>query len=325
MSFSGSSDDGLGIKVVEGAMSFSDLLVRSHDFISPFRVESGKGFSLDQFDPKNTAHLDTKDKPLAQEMLGFGVKSLAEFQDRLYADNRWSLLLIFQAMDAAGKDSAIKHVMSGVNPQGCQVFSFKQPSSEELDHDYLWRCARRLPERGRIGIFNRSYYEDTLVVRVHQELLEKQRLPAELVTSNIWEERFEQIRNFESHLTRNGTIVRKFFLHVSKKEQRKRFLKRLEDPAKHWKFSSADLEEREYWDNYQSAYEEMIRYTATEHAPWYVVPADRKWFTRLVVAATVVDTLSQLNLQYPQLSEGQEDELKNAKRRLTEEEVDPVA
>jgi PPK2 family polyphosphate:nucleotide phosphotransferase len=306
--------------MAESSMSFSDLLLKSHDFISPFRVDSGKGFSLDQFDPGDTAHLDTRDKPLAQEMLGFGVKSLAEFQDRLYADNRWSLLLIFQAMDAAGKDSAIKHVMSGVNPQGCQVFSFKQPSSEELDHDYLWRCARRLPERGRIGIFNRSYYEDTLVVRVHRELLEKQRLPATLVTSNIWEERFEQIRNFESHLTRNGTIVRKFFLHVSKKEQRKRFLKRLADPAKHWKFSSADLEERKYWGEYQDAYEEMIRNTATPESPWFIVPADRKWFTRLVVAATVVDTLSGLGLEYPELSVGDESELERARQQLLKED-----
>ena len=305
-------------------MSLSELLGRSHDFISPFRVESGRGFSLSRFDPKDTAHLDTKDKPLAQELLSFGVKSLAQYQERLYADNRWSLLLIFQAMDAAGKDSAIKHVMSGVNPQGCQVYSFKQPSSEELDHDYLWRCSRRLPERGRIGIFNRSYYEDTLVVRVHRELLEKQRLPKELVTSNIWDERFEQIRNFESHLTQNGTIVRKFFLHVSKKEQRKRFIKRLEDPEKHWKFSSADLEERKYWDKYQNAYEDMIRNTATEESPWYVVPADRKWFTRLVVAATIVDTLSELGLDYPQLSAVQERELEQAKRQMLAEQSDEV-
>ena len=220
-----------------------------------------------------------------------GVEALAELQDMLYAQDRWAVLLIFQAMDAAGKDGAIKHVMSGVNPQGCQVYSFKAPSSEDLDHDYLWRCMKCLPERGRIGIFNRSYYEETLVVRVHPEFLEKQKLPPELVTKDIWKERFQDIRSFERYLTRNGVVIRKFFLHVSKKEQKKRFLERIENPEKNWKFSANDAKEREHWDEYMEAYEDMIRNTATKEAPWYVVPADNKWFTRVVVAAAVIDAL----------------------------------
>ena len=221
----------------------------------------------------------------------------------LYAQDNWAVLLIFQAMDAAGKDGAIKHVMSGVNPQGCQVFSFKAPSSEDLDHDYLWRCIKCLPERGRIGIFNRSYYEETLVVRVHPEFLEQQKLPPELITKDIWKERFQDIRSFERYLTRNGVVIRKFFLHVSKKEQKKRFLERIEEPEKNWKFSANDAKEREYWDDYMEAYEDMIRNTATKEAPWYVVPADNKWFTRVVVAAAVIDALASLNLKYPKVSE----------------------
>jgi PPK2 family polyphosphate:nucleotide phosphotransferase len=234
----------------------------------------------------------------------------------LYAQNRWSLLLIFQAMDAAGKDGAIKHVMSGVNPQGCQVYSFKTPSNEDLDHDFLWRCIKDLPERGRIGIFNRSYYEETLVVRVQREFLEKQRLPPELVTKGIWKERFQDIRNFERYLTRNGVVIRKFFLHVSNKEQKKRFLERIEEPEKNWKFSANDAKERGYWDDYMEAYEDMIQNTATKEAPWYVVPADNKWFTRVVVAAAVIDALADLDLYYPKVSDEKLKELAATKKAL---------
>ena len=245
-----------------------------------------------------------------------GVSLLAELQDMLYAQDRWTVLLIFQAMDAAGKDSAVKHVMSGVNPQGCQVFSFKTPSPEELDHDYLWRCFRHLPERGRIGIFNRSYYEETLIVRVHREFLERQKLPPELIKKDIWQERFKDIRHFERYLARNGVVIRKFFLHVSKKEQKKRFLERIEEPEKHWKFSVSDIEEREYWNDYMAAYEDAIRNTATNHAPWYVVPADNKWFTRVVVAAAVIEALSSLDLHYPEVSKEKLKELSAAKKAL---------
>jgi PPK2 family polyphosphate:nucleotide phosphotransferase len=226
------------------------------------------------------------------------------------------VLLIFQAMDAAGKDGAIKHVMSGVNPQGCEVYSFKSPSSEDLDHDYLWRCMKCLPNRGHIGIFNRSYYEEVLVVRVHPEFLAKQKLPPTLVDKNIWDQRFEDIRNFEQYLTRNGVVVRKFFLNVSKKEQKRRFLDRIDDPLKNWKFSSNDANERDFWDDYMQAYEEMIQETATKDAPWYVVPADNKWFTRVVVAAAVVDTLADLDLEYPEVSEDKLKELALAKKKL---------
>ena len=248
------------------------------EFSRPYRVIDGSKFRLKDFDTSDRAGL--KDKDRAQDALRRGVERLTELQDMLYAQDRYAVLLIFQAMDAAGKDSAIKHVMSGVNPQGCQVFSFKAPSVEELDHDYLWRTNRCLPERGRIGIFNRSYYEETLVVRVHHELLARQRLAPHLVTGDIWKERFEDINAHERYLARNGVIIRKFFLHVSKKEQKKRFLERLDEPAKNWKFSAADVQEREHWDEYMSSYEEMIRHTATPHAPWYVVPADYKWATR---------------------------------------------
>jgi PPK2 family polyphosphate:nucleotide phosphotransferase len=237
----------------------------------------------------------------------------------LYAQDRWSLLLIFQAMDAAGKDGTIKHVMSGVNPQGVQVFSFKAPSPEELDHDFLWRCMRNLPERGRIGIFNRSYYEEVLVARVHPEILEGQKLPPELLGKRIWQERFEDIRNFERYLTRNGVVIRKFFLHVSKAEQKRRFLSRLDEPAKNWKFSASDVAERRHWKAYQRAYEDAIRETATPQAPWYAVPADHKWFTRLVVAAAIGEALLQLDLHYPKLSEAQKKALTAARRALQRE------
>ena len=233
-----------------------------------------------------------------------------------YVQDRWVVLLMFQVMDAAGKDGAIKHVMSGVNPQGCQVYSFKAPTSEDLDHDYLWRCMKCLPERGRIGIFNRSYYEEALVVRVHPEFLEKQKLPPELVTKNIWEERFQDIRNFERYLTRNGVAIRKFFLHVSNKEQKKRFLERIEEPEKNWKFSANDAKEREHWDDYMEAYEDMIRNTATKSAPWYVVPADNKWFTRVVVAAAVIEGLSSLDLHYPEVGKEKLKELAATKKVL---------
>ena len=273
----------------------------SRKLSSKYRVDDGGKFRLKHVDPGDTGGLKSEDKPRAKEALANGVGALAELQDKLYAQDRWSLLLIFQAMDAAGKDGAIKHVMSGINPQGCQVFAFKAPSSEDLDHDYMWRCAKALPERGRIGIFNRSYYEETLVVRVHPELLAKQRVPERLVTKKIWKERFEDIRNFESYLGRNGVLIRKFFLHVSKDEQKRRFLERLDNPDKNWKFSSTDAKERGYWDQYMEAYEDMIRETASPEAPWYVVPADNKWYTRVVVAAAVIDALHSLDLAYPEV------------------------
>src|SRR5215467_2943714 len=292
-----------------------DFTKKARKLAKPFRV-TDDSFRLKDIDPGDTLDFTSEDKPRAKEALAMGVSLLAEFQDMLYAQDRWAVLLIFQAMDAAGKDSAVKHVMSGVNPQGCQVFSFKAPSEEDLDHDFMWRCVRRLPERGRIGIFNRSYYEETLIVRVHREFLERQRLPPELVTKDIWQERFQDIRYFERYLTRNGVVIRKFFLHVSKKEQKKRFLERIEEPEKHWKFSASDIEERQYWDDYMGAYEDTIRNTATKHAPWYVVPADNKWFTRVVVAAAVIEALSSLNLHYPEVSKEKLKQLSAAKKAL---------
>ncbi len=285
-------------------------------FVEPYRISHGKDFRLKDVDPGDIGGLEADAKDEAKDRLRQGVEWLAAEQEKLYAQDRWALLLIFQAPDAAGKDGTIKHVMSGVNPQGVQVFSFKQPSPEELDHDFLWRTTTRVPERGRIGIFNRSYYEETLVVRVHRELLERQHLPPELVTKHIWEERFEDINNFERYLNRNGVIVRKFYLHVSKKEQKRRFLARLDEPEKNWKFSSADVRERGHWDEYQTAYEDMIRNTATKHAPWYVVPADNKWFTRLVVAAAVVDALLDLNLSLPVVDAARRKELQAARALL---------
>ena len=281
-----------------------------------YRVSNGKKFRLKEFDPRDTAHLKSSDKEQAKEALQLGVQTLAELQDVLYAQDRWSILLIFQAMDAAGKDGAIKHVMSGVNPQGCQVYSFKAPTSEDLDHDYLWRCMKCLPNRGEIGIFNRSYYEETLVVRVHPELLEKEKLPSECITKDIWKERFEDIRNFERYLRRNGTVVLKFFLNVSKHEQKKRFLERIEKPEKNWKFSESDAKERVFWDEYMKAYEEAICETATPEAPWFVVPADHKWFTRIAVASAIIDTLAGLNLKYPEVDATKQKELLAAKKAL---------
>lgn len=293
---------------------------RAREFIRPYRIEEGKGFRLEDIDPGDTAGLGDERKPEAKELLQRGVELLAEYQDMLYAQDRWSILLVFQAMDAAGKDGVIKHVMSGINPQGCQVTSFKAPSAEELDHDYLWRCQRHLPERGRIGIFNRSYYEEVLVVRVHPTILGKQKLPPELVDEDIWTNRFKDIRRFERYLARNGTVIRKFFLHVSKEEQKRRFLERLENPEKHWKFSAADVRERGHWDDYRRAYEEMIRATATRRAPWFVVPADNKWFTRLVVAAAIVDAMASLELHYPRLDDAAKRDLAAAREALLREE-----
>jgi PPK2 family polyphosphate:nucleotide phosphotransferase len=291
------------------------LIKTARKLAKPFRV-TDNGFRLKDIDPDDTLEFTSEDKPRAKEALAMGVDCLAELQDMLYAQDRWAVLLIFQAMDAAGKDGAIKHVMSGVNPQGCQVYSFKAPSPEDLDHDFLWRCIKCLPERGRIGIFNRSYYEETLVVRVHPEFLERQKLPPELVTKDIWNERFQDIRSFERYLTRNGVVIRKFFLHVSNKEQKKRFLERIEEPEKNWKFSANDAKEREHWDDYMEAYEDMIQNTATKEAPWYVVPADNKWFTRVVVAAAVIEALADLDLHYPKVDDQKLKELAEAKRAL---------
>jgi PPK2 family polyphosphate:nucleotide phosphotransferase len=289
-------------------------------FSKPFRIDHGRKFRLKDHDPADTGKLHSQEH--AEELLAKGVAKMAELQDKLYAQDRWGLLLMFQAMDAAGKDGAIKHVMSGVNPQGCQVYSFKTPSTEELDHDYLWRNMKCLPERGRIGIFNRSYYEEVLVVRVHPEILANERMPAPLVTKNIWEERFEDIRAFERYLSRNGLVIRKFFLNVSKKEQKKRFLDRLDQPEKNWKFSTADLHERERWADYMTAYEEMIANTSTPHAPWFVIPADNKWFTRLAVAAVIVDTLDELDLAYPKVDAQKKKELEAARKMLLKSKQD---
>jgi len=288
-------------------------------FIAPYLIEDGKNFRLKDYDPGDTHQLHSEDKPEVKEWLEQSVALLSEMQDMLYAQSNWGLLLIFQALDAAGKDGTIKHVMSGVNPQGVEVFSFKAPSSEEIAHDFMWRTNRRLPARGKIGIFNRSYYEEVLVVRVHPELLEKQKIPKELREKHVWRSRCEDITAFERYLTRNGIAIRKVFLNISKKEQKRRFLERLENPEKNWKFSAADVQEREYWDDYQSAYEKMIQNTASKHAPWVVVPADNKWFTRLLVVATIVEALSGMDLEYPKVSEEQRAALKSARKQLEKE------
>jgi PPK2 family polyphosphate:nucleotide phosphotransferase len=286
----------------------------ANKFSKPCRIDHGKNFQLTDFDPAATTHIHSKEQ--AQKLLQQSIVEMSELQDKLYAQDSWGVLLIFQAMDAAGKDGAIKHVMSGVNPQGCQVYSFKVPSSEDLNHDYLWRSSKCLPERGHIGIFNRSYYEEVLVVRVHPQLLKNERLPEPLVGKNLWQDRFDDIRNFELYLSNNGIVVRKFFLNISKKEQRRRFLERLETPEKNWKFSAADVAERKCWDDYMHAYEEMIAATSTKHAPWYVVPADNKWYTRLVAAAAIVDTLKDLKLAYPTVDTPKRKQLDAAKREL---------
>jgi len=284
-------------------------------FAKLYRVDDPDSFRIKDWDPGDTNHLDIEKKE-AKELLAEGVGRLSDLQERLYAQDRWAVLLIFQAMDAAGKDSVIEHVMKGVNPQGCEVHSFKQPSEEELDHDFMWRTARRLPERGRIGIFNRSYYEEVLVVRVHPEILAKEKMPAKLVTKDIWKERFKDIRAFERYLARNGTLILKFFLHVSQEEQKRRFLERIEEPSKNWKFSMGDVAERKLWDKYMAAYEDMIRHTSRPEAPWHVVPADNKWFTRIVVAAEVVEALDRLGLKYPKVTGAARRELEKARQIL---------
>jgi PPK2 family polyphosphate:nucleotide phosphotransferase len=297
-------------------MKTKELLEKARNIARPFRITNGNKFRLKHMDPGDTLEFTSEDKPRAKEALQIGTSGIAELQDMLYAQDKWAMLLIFQAMDAAGKDGTIKHVMSGVNPQGCQVFSFKSPSAEDLDHDFLWRSMKCLPNRGQIGIFNRSYYEEVLVVRVHPEFLAKQKIPRALVTNRIWQERFQDIRSFERYLHRNGIKILKFFLHVSKKEQKRRFLERAENPEKNWKFSASDMEERQYWDEYQQAYEDMIQNTATKDSPWYVVPADNKWFTRVVVGAAIVDTLASLDLAYPKVDKKRLEEIAKAKAVL---------
>ena len=280
-------------------------------------VTNGGDFRLKDFDPADTGKLH--DKEGGAQLLEDGIKLLSRMQEKLYAQDRWSLLIVLQAMDAAGKDGVVKHVMSGINPQGCDVHSFKSPSTEELDHDYLWRAHKAVPERGKIGIFNRSYYEEVLVVRVHQQILAAQKLPESLVTKNIWQERFEDIRRFERYLTRNGVIILKFFLHLSRKEQKKRFLERLDDSKKNWKFSMADVKERGFWKDYQTAYEDAIRNTAANFAPWYVVPADNKWYTRLVVASAIIQALDNLNLHFPDTNKEVKKELQKIRAGLLAE------
>jgi PPK2 family polyphosphate:nucleotide phosphotransferase len=300
-------------------MSKKELIKRAKKFSGKYCVGDGEKFSLKDYDTKATREFSKEEKPLVKESLQHGIEALAAMQDILYADDKWSLLLIFQAMDAAGKDGAIKHVMSGVNPQGCQVSSFKAPSAEELDHDFLWRCQKHLPERGRIGIFNRSYYEEVLVVRVHENILKSQKLPSKFVTKDIWKKRFKDIRNFEKYLYHNGTIIVKFFLNVSKDEQKKRFIERVDNPDKNWKFSPTDAKERAYWEEYMAAYEDMIQNTSTKNAPWYVVPADNKSFARIVIASAIINALDNIGLDYPEVSKEKIAELNEIKRMLLEE------
>jgi PPK2 family polyphosphate:nucleotide phosphotransferase len=302
------------------SLSKKELVQRAKKFSKQYCVGDGEGFKLKDYETKASFNLGEEGKPLVNQTLQIGVEALAALQDVLYAQDKWSVLLIFQAMDAAGKDGAIKHVMSGVNPQGCQVSSFKSPSSEDLDHDFLWRCQKHLPERGRIGIFNRSYYEEVLVVRVHEQILKSQKLPEKLFTKDIWENRFEDIRNFEKYLNRNGTIVIKFFLNVSKKEQKKRFIERVDDPDKNWKFSAADAKERGYWDDYMDAYQELIKNTSTKKSPWHVIPADNKSYARIAVASAIITALEELDLEYPKVSETKIAELQTIKQALLDEE-----
>jgi PPK2 family polyphosphate:nucleotide phosphotransferase len=299
-------------------MPRKEILDRIQKYVHPFRITKGKHFQLKNFDPGYTCGLKLG-KGEASELLGQGTEWLAQEQEMLYGQDRWSLLLVFQAMDAAGKDSTIKHVMSRVNPQGCQVFSFKQPSQEELNHDFMWRYSKSMPERRRIGIFNRSYYEEVLIVRVHEKILKQQKMPESLVGKRIWEERLADIAHFEDYLTRQGVIILKFFLHVSREEQKKRFMKRLDTPEKNWKFSASDVHERKFWGDYMRAYEEAIRATASKHAPWFVVPADNKWFTRLVVAAAIVEAVEQLDLAYPKVDAEKKKELAKMRAALARE------
>jgi PPK2 family polyphosphate:nucleotide phosphotransferase len=300
-------------------ISRKELVERAKKFSKRYRVGDGKNFHLKDYNTDDFPELEKEEKPVIKEMLQLGVQAMAAMQDVMYAQDKWSLLLIFQAMDAAGKDGAIKHVMSGLNPQGCQVNSFKAPTAEELDHDFLWRCMKHLPERGRIGIFNRSYYEEVLVVRVHEQILMSQKIPEQLVTPKIWDERFRDIRNFEKYLHRNGTLVIKFFLNVSKKEQKKRFLERIDNPEKNWKFSASDAKERGFWKDYMKAYEEMIINTSTEDSPWYVVPADNKPYARIVVASAVINAMNSLNMEYPKVNKEKIAELEKVKQQLLAE------
>lgn len=297
-------------ELIEGARNLSGL----------YCVGEGKNFKLKDYPTNDSPDMKKKEKIAAKELLQKGVKALASMQDKMYAQDKWSLLLIFQAMDAAGKDGAIKHVMSGLNPQGCDVNSFKAPSAEDLDHDYLWRCKKKLPERGRIGIFNRSYYEEVLVVRVHEKILHSQKIPKELITKNIWEERYQDISQFEDYLHRNGTIVLKFFLNLSRDEQKNRFLDRINNPDKNWKFSASDANERKYWDDYMLAYEQMIRHTSTEKSPWYVIPADDKPYARIAVASAIITAMESMNLAYPEVGKEKIEELQAVKNTLLTED-----
>ncbi|KFC61201.1 polyphosphate kinase 2 family protein [Flavobacterium gilvum] len=314
------SNDFEEILVDLSSLSKKELIQRAKKFSKQYCVGDGDGFKLKDYETKASFNLGEEGKPLVNQTLQMGVDALSSLQDVLYAQDKWSVLLIFQAMDAAGKDGAIKHVMSGVNPQGCQVFSFKAPSSEDLDHDFLWRCQKHLPERGRIGIFNRSYYEEVLVVRVHEQILKGQKLPKELVTKDIWDERFQDIRNFEKYLNRNGTIVLKFFLNVSKKEQKKRFIERVDDPDKNWKFSATDAKERGYWDDYMNAYQDLIKNTSTKKSPWFVIPADNKSYARIAIASAIITALEELDLEYPKVNDEKIAELNAVKKALEEED-----
>ncbi len=295
-------------------MKHDKLVKQAARLAEPFCVNKGEKFRLKDWDPAGTTGV--KSKQHAQNILDAREGVLSRLQEKLYAQDRWAVLVVLQGLDAAGKDGVIKHVMSGVNPQGCSVFSFKSPSTEELDHDYLWRAHKCVPERGRIGIFNRSYYEEVLIVRVHPTLLRAEKLPDEMITKHIWDQRYEDINAFEQYLTRNGVVIRKFFLHISKEEQKRRFLERLEDPKKNWKFSMADVNERGFWKDYQEAYEEMIQNTATKHAPWFVVPADNKWFTRLIVASAIIEALDELQLSFPDVDKAKKKELEAVRRSL---------
>ena len=295
-------------------MKHDKLIKQASRLAEPFCVTKGEKFRLKDWDPADTTGV--KNKQHAQDILDAREGLLNHLQEKLYAQDRWAVLVVLQGLDAAGKDGVIKHVMSGVNPQGCSVFSFKSPSTEELDHDYLWRAHKCVPERGRIGIFNRSYYEEVLIVRVHPTLLRAEKLPDEMITKHIWDQRHENINAFEQYLTRNGVVIRKFFLHISKEEQKRRFLERLEDPKKSWKFSMADVNERAFWKDYQEAYEEMIQNTATKHAPWFVVPADNKWFTRLIVASAIIEALDVLQLSFPDVDKAKKKELEAVRRSL---------
>ena len=300
-------------------LSGEEFVQRAKKFCKKYEVQKGDKFKLSDFSAIPKMELNPEDKPLVKEAMKQGIEALSNLQEVLYAQDKWAVLVIFQAMDAAGKDGAIKHVMSGINPQGCQVSSFKAPSEEELDHDFLWRCIKNLPERGRIGIFNRSYYEEVLVVRVHEELLKRQKLPHSLVTKKIWKEQLEDIGNFENYLHRNGTKVIKIFLNVSREEQKKRFLERIDEPEKNWKFSSGDVKERGFWNDYMAAYEEMIRKTASKNSPWYVIPADNKSYARLAVASAIIKALDSLDLSYPKISDAKLEALQDAKKMLEEE------